>query len=43
MDAGVNPEAGDAEVAVETPFGPATIRLTSQPQEEAARQGQGVA
>jgi len=39
-ESGVTPENGDAEVTVETPFGPATIRLTSQ---EPPNQGQGAA
>ena len=38
VDSGVNSTQGDAEVTVETPFGPATIRLTSGPE-----QGQGAA
>ncbi len=40
VESGVNPGSGDAEVTVETPFGPATIRLTNQPNSE---QGQGAA
>jgi len=39
-ESGVSPEQGDAEVTVETPFGPATIRLTSQ---QPPTTGQGVA
>ncbi len=38
-ESGVTPDNGDAEVTVETPFGPATIRLTSQ----APNAGQGAA
>ena len=38
IESGVRPDSGDAEVTVETPFGPATIRLTNQPE-----QGQGAA
>ena len=36
-ESGVTPDQGDAEVTVETPFGPATIRLTNQ------QPGQGAA
>ncbi len=38
LESGARPEDGDAEVAIETPFGPASIRLTTQPQP-----GQGAA
>ncbi len=40
VESGVRPENGDTEVTIETPFGPATIRLTAQ---EPPAQGQGVA
>ena len=34
IESGVNPTQGEAEIVIETPFGPATIRLTNQPQEQ---------
>jgi len=37
-ESGVTPDQGDAEVTVETPVGPATIRLTNQ---QPPAQGQG--
>ncbi len=40
VESGVSPDSGDAEVTVDTPFGPATIRLTNQPPPQ---QGQGAA
>ena len=43
IDSGVRPEDGDAEITVETPFGPTTIRLTTQPQPGQQPPGQGVA
>ncbi len=42
IESGATPESGDTEITIETPFGPATIRLTTQPEEQQAG-GQGVA
>ena len=33
IESGVRPEQGDTELTIETPFGPATIRLTTQPEQ----------
>lgn len=46
IDSGLRPEDGDSQLTIETPFGPATIRLTTQPEPEQPPQGdaaQGVA